>query len=34
MVPNPVFELDGFSRFDFGQGMLGMETALFITINP
>ncbi|XP_034096210.1 calpain-1 catalytic subunit-like [Gymnodraco acuticeps] len=23
MVPNPMFELDGYSRFDFGQGMLG-----------
>ncbi|XP_010765795.1 calpain-1 catalytic subunit-like, partial [Notothenia coriiceps] len=23
MVPNPMFELDGVSRFDFGQGMLG-----------
>ncbi|XP_033991122.1 calpain-1 catalytic subunit-like [Trematomus bernacchii] len=23
MVPNPMFEVDGVSRFDFGQGMLG-----------
>lgn len=23
LVPNPVFEVDGLSRFDFGQGMVG-----------
>lgn len=32
LVPKPSFEVDGISRFDFGQGIVGKQIAKFLMI--